>query len=178
MLGKKAQVFSVNPGVIMTPLGANIDWAGEFGDISKFSFYADTITCFILLIFYLVRIDLELGNDEAVNGWPKYKSKEAGIATAVYASFDQDLAGEHSNIWISGLRLLLTRMKTTLARISWTARFRTHLCIPFDHGHLVKSKLRGSGSGRRSLPMRSSHSKSFEPVVPLLKIKEIYTHHR
>jgi hypothetical protein len=37
VLGKKAQVFSVNPGVIMTPLGANIDWAGEFGDISEFS---------------------------------------------------------------------------------------------------------------------------------------------
>ncbi|PNP39190.1 hypothetical protein TGAMA5MH_08867 [Trichoderma gamsii] len=79
VLGKKAQVFSVNPGVIMTPLGANIDWAGEFGDI--------------------IRIDLELGNDEAVNGWPKYKSKEAGIATAVYASFDQDLA-DHTGAYL------------------------------------------------------------------------------
>lgn len=35
MLGKKAQVFSLNPGVIMTPLGAHVDWASEFGDISK-----------------------------------------------------------------------------------------------------------------------------------------------
>ncbi|GFP60631.1 oxidoreductase calI [Trichoderma asperellum] len=72
VLGKKAQVFSLNPGVIQTPLGAHVDWASEFRDI--------------------IRIDLELGNDESVNGWPKYKSREAGIATSVYASFDPDLA--------------------------------------------------------------------------------------
>lgn len=64
----------------------------------SFLYYTNTKACFILLIHNLVRIDLELGNDEAVNGWPKYKSKEAGIATAVYASFDQDLAGKHSNV--------------------------------------------------------------------------------
>lgn len=139
----------------------------------------NTKAYFILLIHNLVRIDLELGNDEAVNGWPKYKSKEAGIATAVYASFDQDLAGEHSNVWVPGLRLVLTRIcKTTLERISWIARFRTLMSIPSDLGHLVKSKLRGFGSGRRSLPMRSSHSRLFELLVPLFDIKEIYTHHR
>lgn len=64
----------------------------------SFFLYTNAEACFSLLIHDLVRIDLELGNDEAVNGWPKYKSKEAGIATAVYASFDQDLAGEYSSI--------------------------------------------------------------------------------
>lgn len=61
--------------------------------------------CFILLIPRSVRIDLELGNDEAVNGWPKYKSKEAGIATTIYASFDPDLAGKIlvSQLQVSGI---------------------------------------------------------------------------
>ncbi|KAL6832195.1 hypothetical protein V8C40DRAFT_285607 [Trichoderma camerunense] len=72
LLGKRAQVFGLDPGVIMTPLGGHVDWAGEFGDINK--------------------IDFELGNEEAANGWPKYRSKEAGIATSVYASFDPDLS--------------------------------------------------------------------------------------
>lgn len=134
----------------------------------SFLYYTNTKACFILLIHNLVRIDLELGNDEAVNGWPKYKSKEAGIATAVYASFDQDLAGEHSNVRVSGCKPVLTRIfKTTLERISWIARFRTLMSIPLDLGHLVRSKLRGSGSGRRSLPMRSSRSRIFELVVTL-----------
>ncbi|KKP00041.1 oxidoreductase [Trichoderma harzianum] len=37
------------------------------------------------------KIDFELGNEEAANGWPKYRSKEAGIVTSVYASFDPNL---------------------------------------------------------------------------------------
>lgn len=48
-----------------------------------------------LLAHSLDKIDFELGNEEAANGWPKYRSKEAGIATSVYASFDPDLSGKH-----------------------------------------------------------------------------------
>lgn len=78
-----------------------------------------------------VRIDLELGNDESVNGWPKYKSREAGIATSVYASFDPDLAGRHSNASTLGFRYMLTRIcKTTPERISRTARLRILMCTP------------------------------------------------
>jgi hypothetical protein len=108
----------------------------------------------------LVRIDLELGNDEAVNGWPKYKSKEAGIATTMYASFDPDLAGKHLNILISSFRYMLTWIRqSTLEHISWIARLRTPMCIPLDLGHIVRLKLRSSGSGQRILPMRNFHSR-------------------
>lgn len=86
-----------------------------------------------------VRIDLELGNDEAVNGWPKYKSKEAGIATSVYASFDPDLAGKHSSVSILDLSYVLIRIcKTTLERISQIARLQILMCILLDLGHLAK----------------------------------------
>lgn len=39
LLGKKAQVFGLDPGVIITPLGGHVDWAGEFGDISELLMY-------------------------------------------------------------------------------------------------------------------------------------------
>lgn len=53
---------------------------------------------------------MTLGNDEAVNGWPepKYRSKEVGVATYLYASFDQNLSGKTRSIFFLAVRANVT----------------------------------------------------------------------
>lgn len=87
-MGPKAQVFSLDPGIVLTSLGAHIDWAKEFDGIRTFSF----LFYFANREFPLTRLgqlDLALGNREAVDGWPdnKYTTKKAGVATYMFASF-------------------------------------------------------------------------------------------
>lgn len=49
-------------------------------------------------LIYSGKLDLALGNKEAVDGWPdnKYTTKEAGVATYMFASFGDIPSGKFS----------------------------------------------------------------------------------
>ncbi|KAF2803637.1 NAD(P)-binding protein [Mytilinidion resinicola] len=76
-LGKRGlNAYSLHPGVIITNLGAKLDWDADFGDLRK--------------------LDRVQGNRE---GWSDFKFKTgdggSGVATHVYAAFDPSLSGHN-----------------------------------------------------------------------------------
>ncbi|KAH6676943.1 WW domain-containing oxidoreductase [Plectosphaerella plurivora] len=72
---------SLHPGVIMTNLGAHVDWENQMGGLPA--------------------LDQSLGNKE---GWAEfdYKTPDEGAATHVYAAFDPSLEGNNGAYLIDG----------------------------------------------------------------------------